>query len=1404
MEERGKQRTHRSTGRSRRNHFSVESCETSVKHEELVGRFIYDPPIFRDLSVSLESEGGVCAGAVLFFNFLSRHFIRDLEYKNVKTIDNLGEFIADDKKKVKRLFEKVTPEFAKMELASRLGLQYMGNVAFNFLSDVSRGYIFGDNHPEYKYVYAMMNPIREQTNEDYLNACKFFLKNQGKFEKNNEMQRTLVTPRRFMEAMDGVFTTISEGGVARLIMSYSLFHITQIPRTAGRVLHAVSLLVTNTMMIGFNVDTQRAVSVHLGEDRSEDSPLFPLGQVLQESLDKELTDCEQNLKQNLPESNNKGLFRTLFSVGCKNYISLYQMSDEELRTYSMDASVPTLEHKFSFDDKHGLPFDQMRGSIEFNGIPSDFIHKHNLMKSVVNPYKATNADEVPVEGEILMHKPMGDDFKGDFETLKSVSQNLYSSIYNPIKLLADSILKIGVMREQPSNPPLCKPWQNEDKGYVKVESVEEQVIRIKDCLEWELKDKINSLPYPDLTTYLNRDTKDLNAPNFPLMPFATQRVSMIVDKYFVKRWYTFFSLVLNSFLVAVAKSTKRVVYGEAVIKTIKNNLHATARLIFLFGYSVIKYRNCRDCNAYNPQYAACILEEFLFSTMLRYSLHTFKKENESQQQVHCALSPTSLTENYGVLKNLQSAFVSGFVREYDLESPTIHFLDLQPYHSRMFVLSGEKQYKLIKTRPFFFVFTLVNVNIPGEHINDPSFPVEHLTGSEVYFRVTQKDDEKEKFYFYLLKGSLEKGKENGYNMELRETARDEKKSVRTSSFFFPCPGEKQNSKRFELDANTVNSVKKAFKTFGYTTISFIASNICDRFVVENMVETGESLCIGGVLDRVIEEGHGDRIAINYLGKVCTFREHSEMSLNIAAHLQRLCGVGERVGISLGDALETFATYMGCYRCGAVNVPVNPRNSAREMTNVLCQSTPRVFIVHEALVEQLNKVDLGRTVVDVILLWGDMDKIDLNTTKGVVKCGSFEELLRERERNRDSIVCLNYEKVLGNESQLVFSPLSEVDEDSDAVILFTSGSTGNPKGVLHTQRNIMQDNAYFGRCFGFDQVEKGEDVVFLTCVASEHGSGVFMHCSMIEYALTWYFIPGSIPCEGFVEAVASFMPTHIMGLTAQFQMMINHPRVTEEILGRVKMGIAGGDTVTTKLKEAFFLKTGAPLVIMYGSTESNTNTANWDSDPANISIGCVTEGCDIKIVDSEGKEVPVGVVGEMLLKHRSMFKEYFNNPEATQKAFTEDGWYRSGDAALKDKNGRFTFCGRIKNMIKYRTLTIHANEIEEALLTHPNVGECAAVGKKDSVYGELPCCYVSAKVNPATSRPFDMDEEELLLFLGKDMLAAYKIPRKIIVLDELPKGKSGKIDRMCLKRRINGEEGVVPLDVAVPPTCSGFT
>ena len=400
-----------------------------------------------------------------------------------------------------------------------------------------------------------------------------------------------------------------------------------------------------------------------------------------------------------------------------------------------------------------------------------------------------------------------------------------------------------------------------------------------------------------------------------------------------------------------------------------------------------------------------------------------------------------------------------------------------------------------------------------------------------------------------------------------------------------------------------------------------------------MVYECDDKSLAGLLDVQLAKGYGDQKAVVFKNEVShTYREQKVLCTNVAAHIQKISSVGDRLGILLPDSLEIFITYLAGYKTGLVVTPINWRNTGREIGNILHQASPKILIIHESRLDDLSKVDIDNTCVETIFVLGDYMKAKLNSGKELVFCSSFDEVV---EKSCDSLrTCCSYDDILANVGSFDFTPMPEVNLDCNGIILFTSGSTGNPKGVLHSQRSLFNSGDWFEEIlrYGYNgESIPWKDISFLSCIASQHIAGVMNHAGCLVTGTTFQFA-GSCDNDTFVQLVNDVKPTHVGALTANFHSMIIDDRIEGEALKRIKLGGCGGDMVTSALKSEFIKKTGGSLfTVGYGMTECFSCTLNTDTDPSNLSIGKPVHQTQIKIIDDSRKEVPVGVVGQIAVK-----------------------------------------------------------------------------------------------------------------------------------------------------------------------------
>ncbi len=252
---------------------------------------------------------------------------------------------------------------------------------------------------------------------------------------------------------------------------------------------------------------------------------------------------------------------------------------------------------------------------------------------------------------------------------------------------------------------------------------------------------------------------------------------------------------------------------------------------------------------------------------------------------------------------------------------------------------------------------------------------------------------------------------------------------------------------------------------------------------------------------------------------------------------------------------------------------------------------------------------------------------------------------------------------------------------------------------------------------------------------------------------------------------------MQGVPTMYAAILNHPRSDGMDASSLRVCASGGSAMPLEVMRAFEDKFGCIILEGYGLSETSPvasfNMPDRERKPG--TIGVAIPGCEMKCVDLDGNEVPVGEVGEIAIRGDNVMKGYWNKPEATAEAIP-DGWFRTGDLATMDDEGYFTIVDRKKDMILRGGMNVYPREVEEVIYTHPDVVEVAVVGMPDELMGEQVGAAVALREG-ATATPEDIIE------FTKERIAAYKYPRKVWVVPELPKGPTGKI----LRREVHAPE-----------------
>ncbi|MGZ8647592.1 MAG: long-chain-fatty-acid--CoA ligase [Solirubrobacteraceae bacterium] len=475
------------------------------------------------------------------------------------------------------------------------------------------------------------------------------------------------------------------------------------------------------------------------------------------------------------------------------------------------------------------------------------------------------------------------------------------------------------------------------------------------------------------------------------------------------------------------------------------------------------------------------------------------------------------------------------------------------------------------------------------------------------------------------------------------------------------------------------------------------------------------------------ERHPDRPAYKLDDTVVPWAAVDEASARLVALLKSK-GIepGDRVGIMLPNVPYFPIAYSAILRAGGSVVPMNVLLKGREVQFYLENPEAKLLLAWHGFAEEAQK---GAEAAGAELI--------------SVAPGEFEKQLAEHDPDRD---------LVGR------------DGDDVAVILYTSGTTGEPKGAELTHDNLRK-NAEVSRDTLF---HIGEDDVVLGALPLFHtfGQTVCMNIGTLGGACLT-FIPRFDPGKA-LEVIERDKVTVFAGVPTMYNAMLNHPEREKADVSCLRLCVSGGSAMPGETMRAFEEAFDCKILEGYGLSETSPVASfnHPDLERKVGSIGPPIEGVEMKVVDEDDNDVEQGEIGEIVIRGHNIMKGYFKREEATEEAM-KGGWFHTGDIAKIDEDGYFFIVDRKKDMIIRGGYNIYPREIEEVLFQHPAVLECAVIAVPDDSLGEEVGAAVVLKDGE------DVEAEELQSFV-KGEVAAYKYPRKIWFADELPKTATGKI------------------------------
>ena len=470
----------------------------------------------------------------------------------------------------------------------------------------------------------------------------------------------------------------------------------------------------------------------------------------------------------------------------------------------------------------------------------------------------------------------------------------------------------------------------------------------------------------------------------------------------------------------------------------------------------------------------------------------------------------------------------------------------------------------------------------------------------------------------------------------------------------------------------------------------------------------------------------DRVLVREGGRAWTYADVEKTTGRLASALQAL-GVqpGERLLAQTDKSVESLIVYFACVRAGAVYLPLNIDYTEAELEYFVADAEPVLAVCRPASVDLFRNLNSGLQVTTVAALFADLPD----------------------------------------------APAVPVVRDPDdvAAILYTSGTTGKPKGAMLTNRNMVANGETLIDLWHFSP----DDVLIHALpIFHVHGLFVAVHCVLFAGA-AMVFLP-----KFDSGAVIDLMPssTVLMGVPTFYMRLLGDERFTRESAANMRLFISGSAPLSADTFRAFEKRSGQRVLERYGMTETGMLISNpYDGERRPGWVGLPLPGVEVRIVDEQsGETLPAGEVGIVEVKGANIFKGYWRKPEKTAAEFRDDGFFITGDMGLLDEGGYVQLVGRAKDLIISGGLNVYPAEVEAVLDDREDIAEAAVIGVPHKDLGEAVVAVVQA-----TSDDFDPVSVRAAL---KRELAGFKVPKDILVVEALPRNTMGKIQKKRLREQ----------------------
>jgi len=548
-----------------------------------------------------------------------------------------------------------------------------------------------------------------------------------------------------------------------------------------------------------------------------------------------------------------------------------------------------------------------------------------------------------------------------------------------------------------------------------------------------------------------------------------------------------------------------------------------------------------------------------------------------------------------------------------------------------------------------------------------------------------------------------------------------------------------------------STIPESLNTHGYININDVFDRVCDKYT--------------------------DSPAFTSFGRTLSYRELHQLSDAFAVYIQKETDLkpGDKIAIQLPNLIQYPVVLFGALKAGLIIVNTNPLYTPREMEHQFNDSGAKALIIYKSMADKAEQV-ISKTGIKYLFLTqiGDLHPfVKRHLLNAVVK---YVKKL-EPEFNLPSAIPLRNALIpyIGQKPAPVAVKTSDI-----AVLQYTGGTTGVSKGAVLSHGNLVSNMLQGHKLI--NQAPAGWSETTISPLPLYHIYAFTISLVIMDCGGHSVLIPNPRDIPGFAKELGKWRMSAFLGLNTLFVALCHNEEFRKLDFSNMKVTISGGCALTHAAADEWIRVTGCQIMEGYGLTE--TSPAISINAPHGIRLGTIGQPLDftdVQIMDIEGNQVADGQPGELCVKGPQVMVGYWQREAETEECFTADGYFRTGDIAIREADGYLRIVDRAKDMILVSGFNVYPNEVEDVVTAHPEVLECAAIGIADEHSGEAVKLVAVAK-NP--DQPPSVDEIKAWC---RERLTAYKVPRVIEFVAELPKTNVGKVLRRKLKETQNQDQ-----------------